>query len=239
MKKHHIEILEKCDKSFFRQLFKSGASTPIESFYLLTNELPLRHIILGRRLMFLWSILHKKENELVHKMFDDQKLNPAKNDICLQFQEDLDTCEISLSMNKISKMKKQKFRKIVITQIREVARDYLLSLKSTHSKLDNLKSDYKLENYLTSDNLTTQQKQLLFMLQTRMVDVKVNFSEKYGQVLTCHFCPEQESQSHLLSCKQITDGIDTSEVQYKDFSKLVISKKELLKFLIEFSSKET
>ena len=49
--------------------------------------------------------------------------------------------------------------------------------------------------------------------------MKVNFSEKYGQVLTCHFCPEQESQSHLLSCKQITDGIDTSEVQYKDIFK--------------------
>ena len=179
--------------------------------------------------MFLWSILHKNENELIYKVFDAQKLNPTKNDICLQFQEDLDICEISLSMDEISKMKKYKFRKIVNTQIREVARDYLLSLKSSHSKLDDLKSDYKLENYLTSDNLTTQQKQLLFMLQTRMVDVKVNFSEKNGQVLTCHFCQEDESQSHLLRCKQITDGIDTSEVQYKDIFKAGYKQEKITK----------
>ena len=52
---NHIETLEKCDRDFFRQLFKSGWATPIESFYLATNTLPIRQIIVGRRLMFLCS----------------------------------------------------------------------------------------------------------------------------------------------------------------------------------------
>ena len=90
LKMHHIETLEKCDKSFFRQLFKSGACTPIESFYLQTNTLPLRHIIMGRRLMFLWCILQKSENELVRKALDSQTLSSVKNGLCLQFQEDLE-----------------------------------------------------------------------------------------------------------------------------------------------------
>ena len=55
----HVEKLEKCDNDFFRRLFKSGAGTPVESLYLATDTLPIRHIITGRRLMFLWFILKK------------------------------------------------------------------------------------------------------------------------------------------------------------------------------------
>ena len=55
LKTTDIEKLEKCDHLFFRQLFRSGAGTPIESFYLATNTLPIRHVIIGRRLMFLWT----------------------------------------------------------------------------------------------------------------------------------------------------------------------------------------
>ena len=110
-------------------------------------------------------------------MLDAQTLKPVRNDLCLQYQEDLDACNSRLTFDEISKMKKTKFRKLVNLQIRKIAWDYLLSLKSSHSKLDNLKSDYKLQNYLCSENLTTKQKQLLFMLQTRMVEVKANSSE--------------------------------------------------------------
>ena len=42
----HVEKLEKFDNSFFRQLFQSGACTPIESFYLASGVLPIRHIII-------------------------------------------------------------------------------------------------------------------------------------------------------------------------------------------------
>ena len=117
-------------------------------------------------------------------------------------------------MDEISSMKKSKFRKLVYSQLREVARDYLISLKLSHSKLDNMKNDFKMQEYLCSENLSTQQKQILFMLQTRMIEVKANFSEKFNNVLTCHFCTEEESQPHLLLCSEITEGIDTSEVQY-------------------------
>ena len=128
----HIEILEKLDRDFFRKLFKSGAATPIESFYLATGTLPFRHIIIGRRLMFYWSILHKSESDFVRKFLDAQQLNPVKNDLCLQFNEDLKTCGITLTSSEISNMKKVKFKKLVYTQLRGVAREYLLSLKTKH-----------------------------------------------------------------------------------------------------------
>ena len=118
-------------------------------------------------------------------------------------------------MTEISKMKKTTFRKVVNTQLREVARDYLLNLKAKHSKLNSISDSYKLEPYLSSMNISTEVKQTLFKLRTRMVDVKFNFKMQYGQNLACHFCPEMDTQSHLLACKILTDGIDISDIEYE------------------------
>ena len=65
-------------------------------------------------------------------------MNPVKNDLCLQFDSDLKQCGIALTMSGIANMKKVKFRNIVNTQLRTVAREYLLTLKAKHSKLDYL-----------------------------------------------------------------------------------------------------
>ena len=216
IKAKHIETLEKLDRELFRKVFQSGAATPIESFYLATKTLPFRYIIIGRRLMFYWSILQKSESELIRRFLTAQELNPVKNDLCTQFKDDLKTCGISLTSSEISKLKKWKFKKIVNKQLQEVAREYLVSLKESHSKLDQLRNTYMLEPYLISNNITTEEKQTLFKLRTRMIDVKCNFKSYYGQDLKCKLCPEEETQPHLLICKETVDSIDTSSYSYDD-----------------------
>ena len=57
----HIDKLEKCDRSLMRRWFDCTISTPVESYYLETSELPVRFILMGRRLMYLWTILHKSD----------------------------------------------------------------------------------------------------------------------------------------------------------------------------------
>ena len=208
-------MLEKCDRFFMRQLFNSGMCTPTESFYLETGALPLQFIITGRRLMFYWNILQKNETELVRKVYEIQRLNPAKNDICLQFEADLKMCDIQLTNSEISKMKKMKFKKLLNNKLREVAKDYLIRKKSTHSKLLGMNNSYKLQGYISSSNLSVEIKQLLYKFRTRMVSVKSNFKSQFGQDLTCRFCTEEETQSHLLSCNEIIQGVDTSEVVYE------------------------
>ena len=212
LKTTDIEKLGKCDHMFFRQLFRSGAGTPVESFYLATNTLPIRHVIIGRRLMFLWTILNKSESDLTRKCLTAQFMNPVKNDLATTFTKDMETCGITLTMNEIANMKKSKFRKIVQCQIRELAKDYLINLKSKHSKLDRIGDTYG--KYLFSSNITTEEKQVLFRFRTRMVEVKSNFKNQHGCNLICNFCQNEDTQSHLLGCKILTNDIDTSEVHY-------------------------
>ena len=126
--------------------------------------------------MFYWSILQKSETELIRRFLTAQELNPVKNDICIQFKDDLKTCGINLTSSEISKMNKCKFKKLVYNQLQEFAREYIISLKQKHSKLDNIRNTYTLEPYLTSSNITTEEKQTLFKLRTRMIEVKDNFN---------------------------------------------------------------
>ena len=90
IKNTHIEQLESIDTMLFKSVFQSPFSTPIAAYYLETGAIPLRFILKGRRLMYLWNILQKNEDELVTKVYNAQKLFPVKDDFFFQIKEDMD-----------------------------------------------------------------------------------------------------------------------------------------------------
>ena len=182
--------------------------------------------------MFLWTILQKSESDLVRKCLMAQQINPVKNDLATTFQNDLEMCNITLTMSDISKTKKSKFRKLVNTQIRCLANEYLLNLKRKHSKLDQVSNTYSLEKYLKSSNISTEEKQTLFRFRTRMADVKCNFKNQYGRDLTCYFCSNEDTQSHILFCKELISDMNTSGVHDEHtFSDSITEQENVAKLL--------
>ena len=109
VKQIHIETLEKCDKLFFTKLFGVPNSCAYESYFLEPGALPIRFILIGRRLMYYWSLLNKSDNELVKNVFKTQKQFPIRDDWILEVQENLKFCDIELSEDQIKNMKKNKF----------------------------------------------------------------------------------------------------------------------------------
>ena len=97
VKERHLEILEKCDKFFFTKLFGVPSSCSYESYFLETGALPLRFIFMGRRLMYLWSLLNKSDSELAKNVFMTQKLFPTTDDWVVDF------VKLSLLRNKLKK----------------------------------------------------------------------------------------------------------------------------------------
>ena len=60
-----------------------------------------------------------------------------------------------------------------------------------------------MQNYLRSAELTLSQKKLLFLLRSKMLKIKANFSALHKNNLTCSLClvpGSNESETHLLSC---------------------------------------
>ena len=154
--KEHVEMLEKIDRMFMRRVFDCPISTPIESYYLETSTVPVKYILMGRRLMYLWTILQKSEKELVRKVYNTQKLFPVKNDWVIQIQDDLIQCKIDMSDEEISKMKKSKFKKIVKLSIQQLSGEYLAKQMEKHTKSENLSLNEEIQSYLVDVNTTVK-----------------------------------------------------------------------------------
>ena len=214
--KSHVEQLEQVDRFLMRKLFNCVITTPTEAYFLETNCLPISFAIIARRIMFYWTILHKSDKELAKQFLEAQQISPSKNDWCLKVVEDMKAVNINLSESEIRSMKKSKFKRIVNINIRESARKYLIKLKNKHSKSDGLSEDYKMQKYLISSELSTEEKQLLFHLRTRTFECRAIYSNQYGEDLACSICGGVDDQQHLLLCSRTTTGVDIGGVQYCD-----------------------
>ena len=107
------------------------------------------------------------------------------------------------------------------SKIQAKAFNYLENLKLSHKKVKMLKhKGVKMQPYLKDSNMSTEKKQLLFKLRTRMFDVKENFSYLYLDSQCTFGCNEGESQEHLLNCsiiiKHCSKLSDDLEVEYED-----------------------
>ena len=88
--------------------------------------------------------------------------------------------------------------------IQKTAFTYLCAEKEKLSKVKSVPhSDIKMEQYLQPSVLEINQSKLLFSLRSRMLEVKVNFKNKYSD-LKCPICKESnDSQEHVFECEQI------------------------------------
>ena len=230
---NHINLLEDCDKQLMRRVFEAEQGTPIESFYLDTCAWPLRFILMGRQLMFYWTILHKKESELVKNVFSAQRDFPSEGDWISEVRGVLKKCAIEYTEEQISKMSEYKFKRIVKESIQLQVMSYLVTLQNKHTKSEKLHLESNMQNYLTSSELTLRQKKLLFLLRSKMLRIKANFSAFHKDVLTCSLCGDpnsSETEIHLLRCPKLMEDKtlkkEMEKVSYSDvFGKIKEQKK--------------
>ena len=166
LNKGHIETLEDCDKYLMSKIFMPGAKSPFLGYFWETGALPIRFVLMGRRILFLWSILQKDRNQLVKQIFDLQLLCPINFDWINQVKNDLIQCDLEFNEEIIKGYSKSKFKALVKRKIKKLAYDFFLENKSAKAmKL----TDYSFQEYLSSHLLTLKQKRLLYQFRVRMV----------------------------------------------------------------------
>ena len=222
MKESEIERLSAIDEILMRKILKTPANTCKEALFLETGCLPVKYIIMKRRLMYLQQIVKRPEEELISRFYKAQKLNPVKGDWIKMINEDKEHLKISLSDDQIATMSKEKFRNLVKSATNNEAFKYLMKKKESHSKLNELDySKLEIQDYLKTDNmLTDDEKCILFKFRVREIEVRVNYKNKYNDLL-CQLCrKDSESQHHLLMCeeliKQCEDLANNTVIEYED-----------------------
>ena len=224
VKDHHIKTLESADNDLLRKIFNAHSKTAIELLFLETAKIPIKFIISKRRLLYLWTLLKHKANELTHKVYNAQKTIQTKGDWFLMLDEERKKYKIELTDEEISKMSKYRFKVLVNKKVNYFAFNYLKEKASGHEKSlkifneINNNSVMKRAGYLKENMFSKSDCQLLFMLRSMMLDVKSNFSNLYQNDLSCRTCSDEgvvENEQHLLQCKMLKSELSDPEVKFE------------------------
>ena len=198
---------------------------------------------MGRQLMYYWTILQKNEIELVKAVYNAQRDFPTEGCWISEVQGVLKSCEINYTEDEIKKMSQYKFKRIVKEQIQLKVLSYLVTLQNKHSKSENLHQEAKMQEYLTSNELSLSLKKLLFKLRSKMLKIRSNFSAMYGNITTCSLCEDpssEETEIHLLKCSYLKkDKVlakDMSVVKFSDVYGTISEQKKIVQVFSKIMS---
>ena len=165
----------------------------------------------------LHNILQRDKSDLIVKIYQAQLLKPARHDWAQIVQMDKSKYDISLTDLDISKMSKGSYQKLIESKVNQ--KSFLELNQSNKSKIQNILQNLRpgenwklpLKEYLKTNLLTTEEKQVLFSLRCREYDVKTNYKNKYEEDMTCRICREEKSEEDELhtffKCKILTHDI--------------------------------
>ena len=206
--KYQVDQLEIIDRRLLRQILGAHSKTSIEWLYIETGKFNIKSLIQIRRLMYLWHILNRNKSELIRRIYEAQKMNNNSGDWIKLVESDKKELEIAMEDEEIQGLSKETFKNYVKSKVKINQLKQLNNMKKTHSKSEYLNcSELELAKYLEDPSFNTKQKQLLFKLRSRTLDVKANFRGQNSDIMciSCGLFPE--TQSHLLQCPQLVSRL--------------------------------
>ena len=199
--KKELNNLITIDNKLLRVIWECPKYTSVPMMFPELKCVPIEAVIMKRRIMFLHYLLNLPHNSLLSRCFQAQTKRPLKGDWIHQVKQDLIDFQINLSFENIKSLSKLSFRKIVNEKSLNYSFDKLMKQKENHSRCKDMKYDYfKVQDYISSKLLTTQQKKLLFQMKVRVYLVFCNIHFKSPSIL-CPCClAAEDSMGHQLVC---------------------------------------
>ena len=201
LKSEDLKELEDLDRQMIRKVLQCPCTTPGEAGHLDLGILPVHCIVKERRVNYLHYILKSDKSKMLYKFFMAQWEDPVRQDWTELVKADLDDLGIKLSLEEIERKSKMSFKNLVKIKIKEFALDSLNMVKIKHSKMDNiLYTELKIQDYLLSEEISVQQKRILFKFRTRMSNFEENFRGLNPPVPCKICCMHVDSQNHAVNC---------------------------------------
>ena len=176
---NQLRSIERIEEGFLRKILKTTKGCPIVQLYLETGQWPARFAIQKSRLLFLKTILAEDEQSMVSKFFYLQLQRPSRGDWASTCLKNIKNLKILNTLEEIKIMPKRTFLNLLQKSIRENALIYLLKKmgsKGSEMVYDSLEmADYLLPY---NDRLKIEEKQTMFKIRNRMVEIGNNFGKK-------------------------------------------------------------
>ena len=197
----NLGSLERVDEALLRGVVGGHSKLPLTALYLECGAVPLRFIMMSRRIMYLQTILKRDDTELVKKIYKAQKTSKTKGDFADLVEQDLHKLGIKYKEGDIKAMTKYNLKTKVKESVKRAALNYLTSNKTSKTKKLVYES-LEMQQYLKSPTFTDAESSLLLALRTRTVrGIRADFPGMF----TSRECPmvgcgEEDTLPHLLNC---------------------------------------
>ena len=147
--KSQVEELEVINRILMRYTLKAHSKTAIEWMYADTGRYNLKSLIQIRRLMYLWHILSRDDSELIHRIYNTQKVASSTGDWVRLVEADKEELGIGLTDEEIQGVSKEMFKTYIKKKSKINHFKHLNTLKSKHSKSEFIEcSDFKMAEYI-------------------------------------------------------------------------------------------
>ena len=154
------------------------------------------------------SILSRSEDELIRRVYEEQKLHPVRGDWITQLKEDFEFIGENFTEEYAKRNTQSEYKSLIKQMVRSRVFDKLEETQSTRTKVSDIcYNTFTRQEYRNSHELNNHKVSILFSLRSRTFkSVKNNF----GMQLNCSLgCLILENQEHWLCCKHTTNNNNT------------------------------
>ena len=137
--------------------------------YLELGVMPLRFIMMFKRVLFLHYIVNQSESSLLYRFFLSQFNAPCKGDWSLTVKDDMISLKLdNYFLDDLKLVSKNQFRKIASDRIRVMALEYLNNIKEKQSKIKNITyKTLKMQQYLQSSKINSETASRIFLSEAK------------------------------------------------------------------------
>ena len=232
-----LKKLESLDAYLIRRAFQANSKTSICLMMLELNIIPIRFIIILKRLLYLHHLLTREKLSLACQVLDQQIRKCGKGDWFKVCQKNIRDIGISQLFSNITSVSKSYYKKQLKFACENAAFTYLINQKDKLSKGKEINyNNFQMQNYFKSENnLNLKLMRQIFLLRVRNLPVKCNFPSQYSDVkCVINICEGDDSQSHLYFCDFVSpkNVITTRNINYNDIFMTDVSKQVTVTHII-------
>ena len=206
--KLNLDDLEKPDTILQRKVL-SITSNPSKCFMKLElGIIPVKFVIMKKRLLFLQYILKENKESMMRKVFDALKQDSRKGDFIHLTNCDRETLNLNFTDFEIENMSKWCWKKILNKEVKKIAFSELLNENLTKEKTRDIHfDDLEISNYLKENERSSLSK-LIFKIRSQTLNIKSWQPWNYSNN-SCVKCEKtKETMSHFVTCVEYPTEIE-------------------------------
>ena len=165
----------------------------------------LIHVVRMKRIMYHHHILSRNSNETIMKICMKQNEDTLGGDWYSLLIEDFKFIGIEINEEEIQKTSKVEYKKKIKKLVHIAAFKEMNKIKLGMKKVKDVEyQSLEVQRYLTNPDFSTETRNLLYSLRSKMHPAKSNFKKmNAGNLLCSQGCSSEENQVHIFENCQI------------------------------------